>query len=138
MYRYLALLLMMVAVGCRTSKNIQLVESKHKFNLKSDSAYRHEFNDSITAERSYIVNYDSLGKPSTVKINEVVREVKKGLNQGRVKKDVELLFHEKAYRKAIQHETGSRFSWVFFLILTVFLTVFVKYLHRKCEAIVGQ
>jgi cobalamin biosynthesis Mg chelatase CobN len=120
MRRAYLLLLVLTLISCRVHKDIQLQQSKIKANLSSDSTYTSYINDSIQTYRNYVIEFDSAGKAKTAKISELVKQAKKSVSKGEVKKDVEIQEQTKVESKKIDKEQGTiPFSLIVFALFVV-------------------
>ncbi|WP_316841359.1 hypothetical protein [Pedobacter gandavensis] len=112
--------LILILFSCKVKKDIHLQEIKTHSITRIDSNYIDSINGQITINRAYVIDYDSLGRPMSAKINEVVKGSYNGVSKGSVRKDEEVKNEVKTLDKKIDKESVTvNFSLILFVVLVV-------------------
>lgn len=129
---YMVAFATILLLGCKAKKHYQLeeVKSSYKFNL--DSNYIDSISTHLTSFSTTVINFDSLGKPTTATINKAVREAKTELKKGNIKKAVETVTETKKEDKKVDRDSSQLFTVNWFgLCFALVLIIFVLYMYNK-------
>lgn len=127
----LLILLSLFLFTCKTKKDYQLKEIKSTYINKVDSSYIDSITGQITTLRAYTINFDSLGKPTSVNINESITEAKMQVKSGKVNKYEKKNESSKEIAKTVDRTVGKVDISVIFLVLIVVVAIILFY--SKCQ-----
>lgn len=127
-YMAFAILLFM---ACKTKKHLQLEETKSKSSLHIDSNYIDSITGEISSFTSTVINFDTLGKPTSITINKAVRESKKEVKQGKVIKDASASVEEIKKDEMIDKDGSKLFSINYLGLIPVLIIVALIIYSRK-------
>ncbi|WP_449435039.1 hypothetical protein [Pedobacter steynii] len=116
--------------GCKVKKDIQLQHYKNDYQFKMDSAYLDSINSQIATIRAITINLDSNGKPSVININETVKEAKKEVKTGAVKKVEKASTDIKNENKKIDRTVGKLDISVIIFAIVVVIGIGIVYFKK--------
>lgn len=123
---------MLLFIACKTKKHLQLEEIKSKSSLHIDSNYIDSITSQISSFTSTTINFDTLGKPTSITINKAVRESKREVKQGELIKDLSASTEVVKKDKIIERDGSKLFSINYWGLVPILLTVaLIIYLHKR-------
>lgn len=118
--------------SCKTKKHLQLEATTSKSNFHIDSNYIDSINSKITSFKTTTINFNVLGKPTSVIIKESVVESKNELKKGDLIKDISK-DEETIKKDKVVDRDGSKFFSINYwgVIPALLIIALILFLHKK-------